>query len=109
MNNQPLIVKYDGKYFFPVFKYYSAADYGQNTYGDVNYRELKQKFTQENQGNWVLMPIYPYGPYESLTDLSGESPPNPPSRRTGLAPTTVVEMYSSGWPMALTSRCRSPY
>ena len=48
--------------------------------GEPDYRALAQAFRQENKGNWVLMPPYPYSPTESLLDLPG-SPPNPPSRQ----------------------------
>ena len=39
-----------------------------------------QTLRQQHQGNWALMPLYPYSPTESLLDLPG-SPPNAPSRQ----------------------------
>jgi len=80
MNNKALMVKYEGKTYYPVFKYYPANTFGLETYSDVDYRALKKRFIKENAGNRVIMPFYPYGPYESLTDVSGKSPPNPPSK-----------------------------
>lgn len=80
MNNRALAVKYQGKYYFPVIKFYPAATFGLEDRGEPIYRELKEKFKADGGGNWVLLPPYPYGPYESLTDPSGP-PPNPPSRR----------------------------
>lgn len=79
INNKALIVRYNGDLYFPVFKYHPAREFGQDEYGEAKYRDLKDKFKQEDEGNWVLMPLYPYGPYESLTDPSSE-PPNLPSR-----------------------------
>jgi microcin C transport system permease protein len=79
MTSQPLIVKYNGDYFFPMLRFHSAATFNQATYGEPDYRELKRQFQEESNGNWVLMPLYPYGPNESLLNLT-ESPPNPPSR-----------------------------
>ncbi len=79
MNYKALVVKYNGRLHFPVLKFYQGKYFGQDVYGEANYRELKKQFKNENEGNWVLMPLYPYGPYESLTDPSKE-PPNAPSR-----------------------------
>jgi microcin C transport system permease protein len=46
--------------------------------GEPNYRELKKKFAQDGNGNWVVLPLYPYNATESLLDLPG-SPPHAPS------------------------------
>ena len=79
INNKPLIVHYHGKYYFPMVTYYPASEFGQNAFGEPNYRELKRELASPSDGNWVLMPIYPYSATESLLDLPG-SPPHPPSR-----------------------------
>jgi len=80
MNYKALVVRYDGKMYFPILKYYPGETFGQQIYGQADYRKLKGQFKTEGKGNWVVMPLYPYGPYESLTDPSRE-PPNPPSFR----------------------------
>jgi microcin C transport system permease protein len=77
-NNIALAVRYNDQYFFPMFRYHGASEFGQAAFGDPNYRALKQQFATEGKGNWVLMPLIPYGPNESLLDLPG-TPPNPPS------------------------------
>ena len=77
-NNIALVVQYNGSYSFPLLRYYRASDFGQAAFGDPDYRGLKQQFASAGQGNWVLMPVIPYGPNESLLDLPG-SPPHPPS------------------------------
>jgi len=77
-NNIALLVRYNGSYYVPLFHYRGAAEFGQNAFGDPDYRALKQQFAAANEGNWVLMPPIPYGPNESLLDLPG-SPPNAPS------------------------------
>jgi len=79
INNKPLLVHYHGKYYFPMVTYYPASEFGQNAFGEPNYRELKRELASPSDGNWVLMPIYPYSATESLLDLPG-SPPHPPSR-----------------------------
>ncbi len=80
MTSQPLMVKYQGHYFFPMLRFHAAAEFGSPAFGEPDYRELQKQFETEHKGNWVLMAPYPYGPNKALLDLS-ESPPNPPSRR----------------------------
>tara|TARA_Y100001970_G_scaffold171476_2_gene209612 strand:+ start:283 stop:1455 length:1173 start_codon:yes stop_codon:yes gene_type:complete len=95
INNKPIIVKYDGHYYFPALKAPPAIGpfspdwkdpYTWETFGFVdrgksepNYRELEEIFTKENNGNWMLMPIYPYSPYESLLSELEGTPPTAPS------------------------------
>ncbi len=81
VNNAALIVKYNEHYYFPVFKsgIYEADVFGQNRDGEANYRALKKQFQEEDKGNWVLMPLYPFGPNENLLDETVGNPPHPPS------------------------------
>ena len=79
MNYKALVVKYNGDLYFPVFKFHQGKEFGQAVHGEANYRMLKERFKTEKSGNWLIMPLYPYGPYESLTDLSSP-PPNEPSK-----------------------------
>ncbi len=78
INNKALIVRYDGELYFPLLKYYSAETFDQNSYGEAQYRSLDKRFENE-EGNWAVMPAYPFHPYESLLgELEGE-PPHAPS------------------------------
>lgn len=77
INDRALIVSYDGAYYFPMTKYYSAATFGMNAIGEPNYRQLQEEFERQGRGNWVFMPPYPYSPTEALLSLSG-FPPHPP-------------------------------
>ena len=79
MTGTPLVVKYQGRYFFPMLQFHSVTEFGAEGYGEPDYRALKQRFSEAGTGDWVLMAPYPYGPNESLLDLS-QSPPNAPSR-----------------------------
>ncbi len=79
VNNKALIVHYQGSYYFPIINYYPASQFGMDAIGEPDYRQLKQKLAAEKSGGWVLMPLYPYSPTESLLDLPG-SPPHHPSR-----------------------------
>lgn len=78
MTSQPLAVKYQGQYYFPMLRFHSVTEFGVEGFGEPDYRHLKTLFAETGKGDWVLMAPYPYGPNEALLDLT-ESPPNAPS------------------------------
>jgi microcin C transport system permease protein len=72
INNKALMVKYEGKLYFPVLrsipgisKQYKGSDFGEEYTYEAKYRELKQKWQAADSGNWVLMPPVPYNAGES--------------------------------------------
>jgi microcin C transport system permease protein len=77
-NNVALVVRYQGRYHFPMIRYYPASAFGSPALGEPDYRALRDQFTTAGAGDWVLMPPYPYGPNESILDQPG-APPHPPS------------------------------
>ena len=77
-NNKAIVVKYEGRYYFPTFKYIPQTTFGGSSSADTEYRELKARFQDEGSENYVLMPPIPYSSNESLRDLPGY-PPNRPS------------------------------
>jgi microcin C transport system permease protein len=79
INDKALVVSYKGEWYFPLRTFYPASTFDQAAFGEANYRQLKQTFERENNGDWVMMPLYPYSATESLLDLPG-SPPHAPSR-----------------------------
>ena len=85
VNNRALVVKYQGKLYFPQMKFHLADTFGQyeaygvRNLGEAEYRELQRQFAKAGDGNWVWMPPYPYHPNELLLYETG-SPPQPPSR-----------------------------
>ena len=78
INNKPLVMAYEGDYYFPLINYHDSQEFGLSTFGEPNYRDLKAQFEAEGSANWVLMPLYPYSPNESLLELEGV-PPNAPT------------------------------
>lgn len=77
-NHKAILARYQGRYYFPTFRYIPASAFGGDGQAEPNYRELQQQFQQAGQGDFVVMPPIPYGPTESLLDLPG-TPPHPPS------------------------------
>ena len=45
---------------------------GKKKYGEPHYRLLKKQYNEENNGNWVLLPLYPYNPYEDVISEKDE-------------------------------------
>ncbi len=81
VNDRALVVRYEGRLYFPI---YGAALPG-TTFGldyayETDYRDLARRFAAGGDGNRVLMPPVPYGPYS--TDLRSDAfPPFAPSWR----------------------------
>lgn len=66
VNNRALIVSYQGELFFPTYTaFHPGTDFGLDYSYETNYREVQAIFQQESKGNWVLMPIVPYNPFEN--------------------------------------------
>lgn len=66
VNSRALLVKYEGKLYMPVFgAFHPGNDFGLDYNNETNYRELKRGFEAAGEGNWVVMPIVPYNPYEN--------------------------------------------
>ena len=74
-----LVVKYNGNFTFPVFSFHAGSEYNQKIAGEANYRLLKKQFKEEGGENWVLMPVYPFGPNENLLDEMDGNPPHSPT------------------------------
>ena len=87
INSKALIVHYNGHYVFPAFrdfglvpdKVYLGKEFGQNVPGEANYRELDKLWEEQGSENWILMPLYPYDPYEDIN--RGNKMYEPPSQR----------------------------
>jgi microcin C transport system permease protein len=78
-NDQPLAVKYRGRLFFPVFRFYNGSNFGLDRAEVPNYKELNRtQAFQKERGNWMIFAPIPYGPNESLLALK-TNPPTPPT------------------------------
>ena len=66
INSRALIVSYEGKWFFPTYgKVIPGTTFGLDYDSKTNYKELKKHFKEQKDGNWVLMPLVPYDPFET--------------------------------------------
>ncbi|MBL4824879.1 MAG: peptide ABC transporter permease [SAR324 cluster bacterium] len=79
IHSRAIVVSYQGELYFPTYtSIKSGQTFGLDYQYETNYRELAQKFKEEEKGDWLLMPIVPFNPYENDFSLE-ENPPNPPS------------------------------
>ena len=80
VNKKALVVFYEGNFFFPTYAdQISGTRFGLDYSYETNYRDLKNKFKESQSGNWVILPIVPYDPYEmdyGEEEATGFSSPN---------------------------------
>ena len=81
INNRALVVHYEDKTYFPVFSgYYPGKMFNQDVPGEAIYRELKIQWAEAGSDNWIIMPLYPFSPFEDIT-VAGNKMYDPPSSR----------------------------
>jgi len=79
VNSRALVVHYRGNTYFPTYgAFIPGRTFGLDYDYETNYRDLAKTFATANSGDWVVLPLVPYGQYE--TDLREHVyPPYPPS------------------------------
>ncbi|MBC75221.1 MAG: peptide ABC transporter permease [Halobacteriovoraceae bacterium] len=71
-NSKPLVINYKGETYFPVFKEYSAKDFGITDSLFVDYKGLEL-----SNDDWVVWPLVKWDPYQSNKNV--DEYPAPPS------------------------------
>ena len=79
INSRAVVVKYDGSFYFPTYtRMIPGSQFGLDYDYETNYRQLKQIFEKQDNGNFVVLPVVPFNPYEN--DLKTNAyPPFAPS------------------------------
>lgn len=72
-NGKPIIMKYQGKIYTPVFKYYHPSEFGQEYVAQTDYRSLEL-----TGDDWALWPLIRWGPYERNDKV--DFFPSPPTK-----------------------------
>ena len=82
-NDKPLILRYEGAYYFPIFKSYPETVFGGDFHTETDYLDpyIRQQF--EKPGNWAIYPPNPYGA-QTINYLSDAPAPAAPSRENWL-------------------------
>ncbi len=77
VNSRALVVQYQGEWYFPTYGQVLSGDtFGQGYQYETNYRQLQRTFAEQDNGDFVIMPLVPWNPYEQ--DFSGDYPPQAP-------------------------------
>lgn len=78
VSNRALLVRYEGRLRLPTYgAVIPGREFGLDYDHETDYRELKRVLAENGKG-FVILPLVPWGPYE--TDLrDGVYPPTPPS------------------------------
>lgn len=77
-NNKPILLRYEGEFYFPALRYYPAHRFGLVGDREPNYREMAENF--DSSKGFIWMPPIPYSPNEYDFDTT-ERPPSPPSKK----------------------------
>lgn len=81
INNKAIIVKYNDNYYFPILTgYIPGKTFGQDVPGEAKYRPLKKIFKESESNNWLILPPYPYSPYEDITSDGNKMYESPSSK-----------------------------
>lgn len=73
-NSRPILLKREGKWYFPALIHYPASALGVTDSFVVDYRDLMKTDLEAKKDTWALFPINQWDPYEQTSDVM--SPPS---------------------------------
>ncbi|MCG8544197.1 MAG: ABC transporter permease, partial [Alphaproteobacteria bacterium] len=82
-NDKPILVYYDGAFYFPIFKIYPETAFGGEFRTEAAYRQPDVKRLIRDKGGWILWPLIPYS-YRTVNFALTEPAPSPPSAENWL-------------------------
>src|SRR3954462_2161295 len=74
-NDRPLLIQYDGAFYFPVFRNYPETAFGGFLPSEADYRDPAVKKLIKDKG-WMVWPLIPFS-YRTITDAPGPFPARP--------------------------------
>ena len=78
-NDRPILVRYDGAFYFPIFKSYPETTFGGEFTTQADYKDPEVAKLIDAKG-WMLWPVIPYS-YDTIVKDLGQPAPSPPSWR----------------------------
>lgn len=78
-NDRPLLLRYEGRFYFPTLKFHSGETFGGRYRTEADYRALRADRRFQEKGGWMVFPLIPHNPLHPYLNLEG-APPHPPSR-----------------------------
>lgn len=82
-NDKPLLVSYEGDYYFPVMKVYPETTFGGDFDTEADYTDNFVRSQLTKDGNWMIEPIIPYS-YNTINFASDLPNPAAPSSQNYL-------------------------
>jgi len=82
-NNKPLIVRYEGHWYFPVAVSYAETDFGGDFDSEADYLDPYVRDRITSGDNWALYPLNPYS-YDTINYYADAPNPAPPSAQNYL-------------------------
>jgi len=81
-NDQPLLIRDEGRFYFPIFATYTETDFGGDFDFPANYRD---PYFQEllDEGSWILWPPIPFS-YSTINYDLPSPAPSPPTTENWL-------------------------
>jgi microcin C transport system permease protein len=82
-NSKPIVVRYQGQYYFPVLFTYTETVFGGDFAVEPDYRDpfIRERFM--GGGNWAFYPPIPWD-HKTINFALGQPAPSPPSRENWL-------------------------
>jgi microcin C transport system permease protein len=78
VSNRPLLIRFNGHFYAPIYgSIHPGRDFGLDYDYETDYRALRSRFSREGSGNWMLMPVVPYGPNEDCYPGQSYTPRRP--------------------------------
>ena len=77
-NDKPLLVRYEGRYYMPVFTAYPETVFGGDFQTEAEYREPDVQDLIRSGGGWMVWPLIPYS-YRTVNYDLAVPAPAPPS------------------------------
>jgi microcin C transport system permease protein len=78
-NDRPLLIRYDGAFYFPVFKNYPETQFGGDLPTNAVYTDIEVRHLIEEKG-WMIWPLIPYS-YNTRATTEDRNSLLPPSWR----------------------------
>ncbi|MEE0876313.1 MAG: ABC transporter permease, partial [Fibrobacteraceae bacterium] len=80
VNDEPFILRYQGKFYFPAFVHYPETEFGGIYNTEPDYKKLLEEAELAGENIFAIMPPIPHDPLKADLSLDG-APPFPPSSK----------------------------
>lgn len=77
-NDKPLLVHYQGDYYFPLWTVYPETTFGGDFASETDYLDPFIREQLETSGNWAIYPFNPYS-HDTINYFASSPHPAPPS------------------------------